>query len=186
MNQNRKTLLIFALPGTGKTTWVKTINKYVSIDHRPVIDFDYRAPRRANKEVKVAQSELLNAWARSGIKAITTFPQFLDFGALDAKLFKIVFVMPIPDDIRCLYDRVQRRNPESVEFLRDYDMKICQYWQDWYNIYESLRPQFDVEWRMFDRTEYLSDVLDFVDFSPCVRSSSTLGTQKPNGRPGSY
>lgn len=163
-----RTKLIFAMPGSGKTSLVKLINGFYSLSDRPVIDYDYRGPRRMSSEVAYCQSLLLNAWAKQCVKAIFTFPQFLDIEALDRNLFKVIFALPVDAQVLAkrvvarhnASDRLEKCDHGGSSFVDDYISHCTQYLKDWRRIAKKfIDAGFDVEFRDMLEHQYLSDVI---------------------------
>jgi hypothetical protein len=151
------------MPGLGKTTWVKRQNEGKQEGERPAIDFDYKGTRfHDSKEVAVAQAHLLNAFAKQGVKAITTFPQMIDFDSLNPTLFEVVVVLPEKGNVKELVNRaVDRGDDPQQPFLVNYTEKGEQWRDDWEDLfYRKIRPRFpDAELITTSSGQYFSDVI---------------------------
>lgn len=159
------------MSGVGKTTLTKQTNKQYSIQDRPVIELDYRAPRNITTAVKEAQSCLIDAWFASGAKAAFTYYSSLDFRVLDAN-DKIVFILP-NDWIRLGYivlDVLQRDG--KCQFAKEYAENGARWMQDALRaVIQCIRDRGSACIRWLRKTEYLSDALIWTgdQFSCAVR-----------------
>lgn len=160
---NAKTKLYFAMPGLGKTEWCKRQNEGKQEGDRPAIDFDYKGTRfRDAKEVRVAQAHLMNAFAKHGVKGITTFPQMIDFDSLNPTLFDIVVVLPEKGNVKELVDRAVDRGDDPLQpFIVNYYKKGEQWRDDWENLfYKRIQPRFpEAEIITVSEGQYFSDVI---------------------------
>lgn len=160
---NTKTILIFAMGGMGKTSFVKSLNKGHQPEERPAVDFDYSGTRKPNsKQIAVAQSHLINALAKEGVKIITTHPGSLDVDSLDPNLFDVYFFIPKKGEVKTLVDRSIKRgdDPDSA-YIQNY-LKEGERWREG-NIkaYSNYKKRFpNATLIELDKGEYLSDAIE--------------------------
>lgn len=139
-----KTLLIFAMPGTGKTTIVKAINNNLSPIKRLAVDFDYTAPRAAKFnaswcKIRKAQTDIINTYPDLGVKLITAFPDAVILKDVDRSKIQIVWLLP-QDDPVYLVDRCDQRSLMRLGHLTSFDIEYrkCRFeWtQKWWNTFK--------------------------------------------------
>lgn len=153
------TKLVFAMPGTGKTTWIKKQSEGMNPEDRVGIDFDYHAPRRHVDGVPQAQARLLNTWARAGVKAVTTFPTFMDVDTLDPNLFDVVFILPKEGQVAELVNRTIARDEDKTTFHEQYIKNGEQWRRDWLKWYDRYAKRFKVTLIELEPGQYVSDVM---------------------------
>lgn len=138
-----KTLLILAMPGTGKTTIVKAVNRGLFPQERIAVDFDYTAPRCSiNSKNAYAlrhhQTCVINIYANMGVKLITTFPDAIIFDMLDRDKIQVLWILP-EDDPSYLVERCQKRSIMNggllTPFDTEYDKNRLLFAHQWWEIY---------------------------------------------------
>lgn len=159
---NAKTMLIFAMGGMGKTSFVKSLNKGHQPDDRPAVDFDYSGTRKPNsKQIAVAQSHLMNALAKEGVEIITTHHGSLDLDSLDPNLFEVYFFVPRKGETSTLIDRsIARGDDPTSAYIQNYK-KEGEHWREGnikaYNAYRKRFPNAVLT--EVDKDDYLADAI---------------------------
>lgn len=149
--------IICTMPGVGKTTLAKSINKQYSSQERPVIDLDYYGPRNIGNYVKEAHSLLVREWIDSGVKAVFTFYSFLDYSRLWPS-DEVFFV--IPEDVYAIQSVINdvycRDN--NADFASEYAEDGSRWYADCVrSVVECIKERGCAKVRWLRAGEHLSD-----------------------------
>lgn len=109
--------LVFGLPGTGKTTYIrKTLHS---------ITLDVGAPRDDNqrKQLKEFTTEFINKTVPKLEPKISidSFPEYFDLYTLEkSQISEIVFMIPSFEDYEFILERIETRDGKSSPFYQLY------------------------------------------------------------------
>lgn len=125
------THLVLSLPGMGKTTAMKRLNKAGFF----AVDFDLKVKGDAKKNMfttnmRLASTEYFNALAKQNCDFIFGWYDQMDFTTLDWSRIDVYMLMPY-DVNTCLTRAIERENGRESDFIKEYKISAYQWFEDW-------------------------------------------------------
>lgn len=124
-----KTIVLVALPGSGKTSLVKALRREYGDGF--AVDLDYKGSKHVSDKIRALHTQLVNAYAAQGVRLVTTFDGWIEPLNLDTG---ILCVYCLPEDVSVLTHNALMRDGGS-DFSLEYSKKAKEWMEKW--VYKS-------------------------------------------------